>query len=124
LIPIKETGKQMLLYKLVHRLSEELQLFRGSELQSGFIERLNNMLTEWKRYGVTAAQITELARDKEFSGKEIISKKLHDLSLLYSMMERELVSKYVDAEDYLSMLIEGLPAATSMKGCKIWVDGF
>lgn len=126
LVPIRETGKQMLLYKLVHRMSQELQLFRGGELQSGFIERLHSMLTEWKRYGVTAEQIAGLAGefgDKE-GRSELLGKKLHDLSLLYRMMEQELADKYVDAEDYLSLLVQGLPHAAAMKGSKLWVDGF
>lgn len=86
LVPIKETGKQMLLYKLVHRMSDELQLFRGSELQAGFIERLNSMLTEWKRYGVSAEQIGELAEGLTAADSNLLIKKLHDLSLLYKMM--------------------------------------
>lgn len=126
LVPITDTGKQMLLYKLVHRMADELELFRGSELQSGFIERLNSMLTEWKRYGVTAAQVAELIDELGSSaGKsDLLAKKLHDLCLLYRMMEQELADKYVDAEDYLSLLVQGLPEAASMKGCKLWVDGF
>lgn len=126
LVPITDTGKQMLLYKLVHRYADELQLFRSSELQSGFIERLNSMLTEWKRYGVTANQLAELADDLSLPDQksDILQKKLSDLSLLYSMMEQELAHQYVDAEDYLSLLVSGLPDAQSMKGCKIWVDGF
>ncbi|MCM3633246.1 helicase-exonuclease AddAB subunit AddB [Paenibacillus camelliae] len=127
LVPITDTGKQMLLYKLVHRYAEELQLFRSSELQAGFIERLNSMLTEWKRYGIAAEDISVLAdqlapQSEESTG--ILQKKLHDLALLYRMMERELADKYVDAEDYLSMLVSGLPEAQSMKGFKLWVDGF
>jgi len=129
LVPITDTGKQMLLYKLVHRLGEELQLFRGDQLQAGFIERLHSMLTEWKRYGVSSQQLQELVG--QFTGSEnndgsaqLLNKKLHDLSLLYRMMEQELTNKYVDAEDYLSLLVQGLPSSTFMKGSKLWVDGF
>jgi len=126
LVPITDTGKQMLLYKLVHRYAEELQLFHSSELQAGFIERLNSMLTEWKRYGISAEDITAYADQIAPSQKQggMLQKKLHDLGLLYTMMERELANKYVDAEDYLSMLVSGLSEAQSMKGCKLWVDGF
>jgi len=126
LVPITDTGKQMLLYKLVHRFTEELQLFRSSELQAGFIERLNSMLTEWKRYGISSEDVTSYAAQLASSDKQngILQKKLHDLGLLYAMMEQELANKYVDAEDYLSLLVSGLPEAQSMKGCKLWVDGF
>src|SRR5690606_6833753 len=129
LVPITETGKQMLLYKLVHRLSDELQLFREGQLQAGFIERLHSMLTEWKRYGVSAQQLQELVGqltnvDNSDGNAQLLSKKLHDLSLLYRMMEQELSNKYVDAEDYLTMLIQGLQSSAFMQGSKMWVDGF
>src|SRR3569832_2714196 len=39
LVPIDENGKNMLLYKLMHRLEPELRLFQGAGGQPGFIER-------------------------------------------------------------------------------------
>ena len=54
LTPIGENGKNMLLYKIVSRLNKELQLFQGSESQHGFIERLGELMTERKRYGIDA----------------------------------------------------------------------
>lgn len=124
LIPITETGKHMLLYKLVHHYADELQLFKHSEEQSGFVERVVKMITEWKRYGVSADQLQEVLLQEGKHYSPILQKKLHDLSLLYAYMERELENKYVDSEDYLSLLVQGLPQATSMKDCEIWVDGF
>lgn len=124
LVPITETGKHMLLYKLVNRYSSELQLFKNSEDQAGFIERLVNMITEWKRYGVSAEQVQQLIQTDKSDYSQLLQKKLHDMGLLYRYMEQELHHKYVDSEDYLSYMVQGLPHASSLKGCRVWVDGF
>jgi len=124
LVPITETGKHMLLYKLVNRYASELQLFKNSEDQAGFIERLVNMITEWKRYGVSAEQVQQLIQTDKSDYSQLLQKKLHDMGLLYQYMEQELHHKYVDSEDYLSYMVQGLPHASSLKGCRVWVDGF
>ncbi|SDT36284.1 DNA helicase/exodeoxyribonuclease V, subunit B [Paenibacillaceae bacterium GAS479] len=59
LIPVGENGKNMLLHKIVHRLSPQLQLFRGGTEQQGFIAKMGELLTEWKRYGIDSAAIRE-----------------------------------------------------------------
>lgn len=124
LIPITETGKHMLLYKLVNKYASELQLFKNSEEQAGFIERLVNLITEWKRYGVTAQQVQQLVQSGNNNQSHLLQKKLHDMGLLYQNMEQELLNKYVDSEDYLSLMVQGLPYSSTLQGCRIWVDGF
>ncbi|MCR2803189.1 helicase-exonuclease AddAB subunit AddB [Paenibacillus soyae] len=123
LVPIGDTGKSMLLYKIVHKLSTELELFRGGAEQAGFIERLSELLTEWKRYGIGADGMKRFS-DETNAADGLLKRKLHDLVLIYESMERELAGKYVDAEDYLERLCVGYAHAASMKDAKYWVDGF
>lgn len=125
LIPIGDTGKHMLLYKIVHRLGQQLELFQSGAEQPGFIDRLAELITEWKRYGIDA----ELLEDKRNSEagmdhSSLLKRKLHDLQLIYSQMEQELAGLYIDAEDYLRYLQDGFSHATTMQGAQIWVDGF
>ncbi|WP_274651926.1 helicase-exonuclease AddAB subunit AddB [Paenibacillus humicola] len=122
LVPIGENGKMMLLHKIVHRLDVQLQLFGGGEAQRGFIERLGELMTEWKRYGIDSAQVEQFAASG--AANPLLARKLHDLRLIAGELERELDGLYVDAEDYLSWLASGFDEAPSMKGARIWVDGF
>lgn len=126
LVPIGDTGKSMLLYKIVHRLAGKLQLFQSGAEQAGFIERLSELLTEWKRYGVDAEGLRKL--DAVLGSRErqegLLDRKLHDLSLIYEEMEASLAGRYVDAEDYLAYLSRGFAEAPSMKDACFWVDGF
>ncbi|MCU6707664.1 helicase-exonuclease AddAB subunit AddB [Paenibacillus sp. J5C_2022] len=124
LVPINDTGKHMLLYKLVHRMAPELQLFAGGAEQPGFIERLTELLTEWKRYGLQEEQLLDSRELIDGSSSNLLRRKLHDLMLIYREMERELGGKYIDSEDYLHYLREGFAESPSMQGARIWVDGF
>ncbi|QHW34942.1 helicase-exonuclease AddAB subunit AddB [Paenibacillus rhizovicinus] len=125
LTPISENGKNMLLYKIVSRLNSELQLFQGSESQHGFIERLGELMTEWKRYGIDTEALQGFG-DNHLSGSRstLLSRKLDDLQLISSRLEQELAGLYVDSEDYLGWLVRGFHDAPSMRDCEIWVDGF
>ncbi|MBW7461202.1 helicase-exonuclease AddAB subunit AddB, partial [Paenibacillus sepulcri] len=125
LVPISENGKNMLLYKIVHRLHDDLQLYQGSESQPGFIERLGDLMTEWKRYGIEPEDIeTFLSEGGYGSSNQLLSRKLHDLRLIGGQLVKELTGLYIDAEDYLSWLIRGFHEAPSMRQTHIWVDGF
>jgi ATP-dependent helicase/nuclease subunit B len=126
LIPIGDTGKHMLLYKTLHRLSEQLALFRTGAEQPGFIERLAELLTEWKRYGIDAGLLKDKVGAEAINPLQsgLLHRKLHDLQLIYSQMEQELAGRYIDSEDYLRYLQDGYGQAASMQGAELWVDGF
>ncbi|QGG56950.1 helicase-exonuclease AddAB subunit AddB [Paenibacillus sp. B01] len=135
LVPVGENGKNMLLHKIVHRLSPQLRLFQGGSGQQGFIAKMGELLTEWKRYGVDAAAVRgslgyETGAESEGSAAEarargsLLERKLHDLSLVYGELERELAGHYMDDEDHLTLLADGYADCGSMRGARYWLDGF
>lgn len=124
LVPIGENGKNMLLYKLVHRLSGELTLFRSGAGQHGFIERMNELLTELKRYGIDPPSLGTFAAESGLTAADgLIGSKLHDIRVLYEALEHALAGHYLDAEDSLAYLARGF-ASSSLTEADIWVDGF
>lgn len=124
LTPIGDTGKHMLLYKIVHKLASELKLFQSGADQPGFIDRLAELLTEWKRYGLDSELLMEKTAASISGHSGLLQRKLHDLQMIYSHMEQELTGKYIDSEDYLNCLHNDFAQAPSMQGARIWVDGF
>ncbi|WP_042162779.1 helicase-exonuclease AddAB subunit AddB, partial [Paenibacillus gorillae] len=126
LVPIGDTGKHMLLYKIVHRLGNDLELFQSGAGQPGFIERLGELLTEWKRYGIDADSVDGALTDQgsQLAESSLLRRKLHDLQLVYGQLERELTGLYIDSEDYLTRLTEGYASASTMQGAELWIDGF
>jgi ATP-dependent helicase/nuclease subunit B len=128
-VPIHDNGKAMLLHKVLEARRESLRIFRGGKAESGLITRINDLLTEMKRYGVGSAQLVEQAKAAvnkvdRFPESSLLADKLHDLSLIYSEMERELTGLWLDGEDMLSWLTKGAAASTVLEGAEIWLDGF
>ncbi len=125
LVPINDQGKSMLLYRIVRRYGAQLQLFQGGGEQHGFIERLQELLTELKRYGIAPAELEQLRRSSELgAGYPLLERKLHDVGLVYRELEDALAGLYMDAEDSLDWLAKGFADSPSLQGAELWVDGF
>lgn len=128
-IPIHDNGKAMLLHKILEAKRDSLKLFRGGATESGLVARLNELLTEMKRYGIDSEKLlgraeVEAKRAARLPQASLLSDKLHDLSLVYAEMERELAGRWLDGEDMLAWLAKGAGTAPSLEGAEIWLDGF
>jgi len=128
-VPIHDNGKAMLLHKVLEARRESLKLFRGGQGDSGLIAGINDLLTEMKRYGIDGAKLAgyaEAAARTAGLEKEgaLLSDKLHDLSLIYADMERQLAGHWLDGEDMLGWLVKGARHSSLLTGAEIWLDGF
>jgi len=119
---IDDVGKKMLLYKIARNQSQQLRSFRRMTEGSGWIDAALEWYAECKRYMVDAEALRRTAAEERIP--EVLSDKLHDLSLLVGGMEKELEGKYVDSEDYLSLLAEKSAVSQIIGSANIWVDGF
>lgn len=127
LIHIDDNGKSMLLYKILHKRKQELRLFSRAAEQFGFVGKLNELHNEMKRYCVSPQSLfPEDSGPQAGAGysSAMMADKLHDLQLIYEDFEAELSKLYVDSEDYLAMLAEGIPNSSYIKELEVWIDGF
>lgn len=126
LLPINDDGKKMLLYKIIHRHAKELRLFGKSSDQLGFVDRLNDLYNELKRYCVDVTQLDEYVQyvSQHMGGQTLMQDKLHDIACIYRDFEATLKDRYVDSEHYLAMLAKGIPHSTYARQAEIWIDGF
>jgi ATP-dependent helicase/nuclease subunit B len=127
-VHIADNGKKMLLHKIVHRVKKELKLFHSTADQPGFIDRLSDMLVEFRRYRIDSPMLEREALRREQHaaehGNEALVDKLHDLHILYSHYEAEIAGLYVDAEDDLATLADKLGESSYARGTEVWIDGF
>jgi ATP-dependent helicase/nuclease subunit B len=125
-IPIGDSGKAMLLYKILHRHKDHLKIFQTSIDQMGFIGQLNQLFTEWRRYGITAEILERFqpeAREDDGDAR-LLRDKLADLRAVYAELENELSRLYTDGEDQLSRLAGQLWRCRTLREAQVWVDGF
>lgn len=125
-VAISEEGKRMLLYKIIRRRKDELKLFGASGEQLGFVGKLSELYTEMKRYcvdsGCVEDQLEMLAGAA--GGPPLLRRKLEDIAAVYRDFERELAPLYMDEEDTLAALAEGVSQSAYVRGAEIWIDGF
>ncbi|UHA74180.1 helicase-exonuclease AddAB subunit AddB [Paenibacillus sp. 481] len=126
LTPINEEGKKMLLYKILQRRKADLPLFSGAAEQFGFIEKLNDLFDEMKRYRIQASDLDEHLSfvQSNMSGHSLLSAKLRDMSGVLHEFEAELAEHYLDGEDVLARLAEGMPQSDYVRNATIYIDGF
>ncbi|KKI93556.1 ATP-dependent helicase [Bacillus sp. SA1-12] len=122
---LSSTGIQMMLRKLVEQYKQEFKVFTKASDQNGFIQQLEAMLTEFKRYLLSPQELEEyLAGATTEVDKTSLTDKLHDIAMLYKHLEIQLSEKYVDSEDYLHLLAEKVQDSDYLQAADIYIDGF
>ncbi|MCL5038999.1 MAG: PD-(D/E)XK nuclease family protein, partial [Firmicutes bacterium] len=123
---LSELGKRMALRALLERRKGELTLFGPLAGQPGFTEKLGHTMAELRVYQIKPGQLQKALEGLRVSGQgeTTLGRKLHDLGLLYQALEDFLAGRYLDPDDYLTLLAERLSTAQFIRGAEIWADGF
>ncbi|MCS7464883.1 helicase-exonuclease AddAB subunit AddB [Paenibacillus doosanensis] len=124
-LPIDDTGKKLLIYKILHKHRDSLKLFSATAEQMGFIEKVSDLFKEFKRYCITTDGLSAFMDSSAVKEQPAsMLDKLHDLRLIYGEFEQELSKAYLDGEDYLTLLAAQLPQSEYIRGAECWIDGF
>ena len=118
---VKESGKNMLIYKLLKEKGEELKYFNKISKKQGFIGTLSKTITEFKKYSITQEILEE--KENEITNSELVEK-IRDLSLLYKDFNNALHENYIDSDDVLTILADRLKNCDLYEGAEIWIDEF
>ncbi|MDN4523738.1 helicase-exonuclease AddAB subunit AddB [Fictibacillus fluitans] len=125
---ITSVGMNMMLRKIIENKKQELRVFKKASEQNGFYSLMETMITEFKRYCVNPEQLEWNAQTLlSFSGGEegsVLRDKLSDLALIYGELEKALIYKYMDNEDYLRLLAEKIPHSEYVQQADFYIDGF
>jgi len=124
---LSSTGIHMMLRKIIDQKKQDFKVFTKASDKTGFIDHIEQMLTEFKRYMVSPQELKEHYEsllDSSNHQEKALADKLHDLILLYQELEKALANKYIDSEDYLKLLAEKILESEYVKNAEIYVDGF
>ncbi|WP_195469520.1 helicase-exonuclease AddAB subunit AddB [Clostridium sp. D43t1_170807_H7] len=118
---IEDSGKNMLIYKLLKDKGEELQYFNRISKQQGFVGIVSKSITEFKKYNISE----EILKEKELQIEDKdLKEKVSDLASIYETFNESLHKGYIDSEDILSILAEKLKECDLYNDAEIWVDEF
>ncbi|WP_160058161.1 helicase-exonuclease AddAB subunit AddB [Alkalicoccus saliphilus] len=126
---ISKNGIHAMLRQITDESRNELELYKNSLTAPGFIQQLERMLTECKRYQLSCTMMQEAYEsldEKEHltASEKKLRAKLHDFSLVHKKAEETLSGKYVEAEDLLQLTAEAVPSSAMLEKSRIYIDGF
>ncbi len=120
---LNSVGISMLIRKIIEDKKDELKLFQRAADKNGFIQQIEQMITEFKRYCVSPQEIND-KHAQLTSENKALQDKLHDLQLIYDSFEERIGDKYVHSEDYFRLLTEKVAQSSYLKEAEIYIDGF
>lgn len=124
---LSSVGISMLIRKIIEDKKDQLKLFQRAADKNGFVQQVEQMITEFKRYCITPEELTQEVK-KENGDNDTASRalkdKLNDLEIIYRQFEDEVFGKYIDSEDYFRLLSEKISESAYLKEAEIYIDGF
>lgn len=120
-VNINSSGKSIITYKAVEKVSDELKVFSKSMTKPGFIESISDIIMEMKQHNIDPQNIIETS---ETIDNEILSMKLEDIGKIYKSYEENLHEKYVDSQDILDSLASKIAESNFLDDSIIYIDEF
>jgi ATP-dependent helicase/nuclease subunit B len=120
---INSAGKSMLLYRAIDKHKDKLKVYARTADRKGFINTLNRMISEFKRYILTPDMLYQ-ASEKHREVNPMLSDKLQDIAMIYGEFEELLHSGYIDTDDDLTMLCNKLDPCSLYDNAEFYIDEF
>ena len=119
---IDKYGRHMLLTRIISRLESELKVYRGMSQKNSFIDLMNGMISEMKRFEILPEHLQAAVEQLEDSS--FLKYKLEDIETIYTAYQQEIQGKYLDSEDYITFYGEKMMQAELIRESEIWIYGF
>lgn len=120
---IGDLGKRMILRRILAERRQDLHIFGAAANRPGFADHLSEALSECKMYKVTPEAMA-FAGERYRGENAVLAAKLHDLSLIYADFTAFLQDRYLDPDDFLTLLADKIKKSRYLSGAYIWLDGF
>jgi len=118
---MNDAGRSMLIYKIMEKNKDKLKVFGKAAKRQGFVTTVSDIITEFKRYSVTAEVLKGTLDRIE---NQYLKNKIEDITLIFEQFEKRLHEKYIDSEDELIILAEKLEKSELFDDAEVWLDEF
>jgi len=118
-----EGGKNILLTLAIGEVADGLKVYRRNASSLGFVRKMADAVSEFKRYGVTPALLREKAAAAR-EGSDTLSMKAEELALIYDAYNAMLERGYADSDDDLTRALDLLRQHPFFAGATVFVDEF
>ena len=120
-IKISDSGRNMLIYKLLRENGDNLQYFNRMSKEQGFSSIVSKSITEFKKYNISSEILG--IKEEEIHDEEL-KKKMNDLKIIYRDFNEVLHKRFIDSDDELTLLARKLSDCNIYDGAEVWIDEF
>ncbi|MBE5966828.1 MAG: helicase-exonuclease AddAB subunit AddB [Lachnospiraceae bacterium] len=119
---LEDTGKSMVLRKVVAKNHKDLILFGSNVKKPGFIGELKSLLSELFQYNVMPEDFDKM---QEIAAKKpVLKAKLADILTVYNGFQAFMKERYITAEETLVVLNKIVDQSEWLRNSVICLDGF
>ncbi|MBO6129526.1 MAG: exodeoxyribonuclease V subunit gamma [Pseudobutyrivibrio sp.] len=119
---LDDTGKSLVIRKLVNTHLEELKTLRNNITKVSYIVQVKSLISEMTQYNITTEKLQEMISSNAMS--ESFRRKAADLLVIYQAFLDFIDGRYVTTESILSKLNEYLDDSELVQNSTIVLDGF
>lgn len=119
---LEDTGKSMVIRKVVEMKKKELSIFSANIKKVGFINELNTLLSEFHQYNIDDKTLDKAL--KITSKNQLLNTKLKDILIIYNAFKEFLSDKFITTEGILDILAQIINQSQIIKNSVICLDSF
>lgn len=119
---LEDTGKSMVIRKVVSEKRKELILFGAGVKKTGFINELKSLLSEFYQYNIRPDDFEQMLEAS--AKKPVLNAKLHDIRTIYDGFADYMKERYITAEEILVVLSKVIDRSDWLRNSVICFDGF
>lgn len=119
---LEETGKNMVLQKLVQTNQKHLAYLKNQMKKPGYLDEVKSLISEFMQYEVHEEEMDKMLCDAQ--SKPLLHMKLQDVAVLYQAFRDYLSDHFMTGEEVLEVLAKEIPLSQKLKGSTILLDGY
>jgi len=118
-------GQQMIVHRLLRDNGSKLKAFGSSASSVGMSRQMAETIRELHQYAKTAEDIEQLLCElRKEESNNLAALKFADIGLIFDEYLRAIEGKFTDPDAQLRRACGAVGKADSVKGARLWVDGF
>ncbi len=119
---LDDTGKSLILRKVIAEESRKLQVYRDKIHMHGFVEEMKSVISELYLYGIDSEEFERM--QGLVSDRPMISAKLKDIGIIYQGFADYINGRYITKEELLKRFCYVVPDSQIIAKSEIYFDGF
>lgn len=119
---LDDTGKSMIIRRLLKENKESLHAFAGSIAKQGFVLQMRSMISELLQYSVSPDELLE--KSAKLQSSSGLFAKLRDIHVIYSSFMEYLKDRYITPEEIIGRLADVIDRSAYIRNVSIFMDGY